>query len=528
MLLSVLVGLTLLGRSEAAPGPGLRQARLERQGPALMVIVVVDQFRPDYVTRFTRYLLPPHQADGRPGGFRYLMASGADYTDCRYLQLPTVTGVGHSVISTGAFPYRSGVVANNWYEAGHDEYAVQDDAVKLVPASSGGGRSAANLRVSTLGDELKAVYGGQCRTVSISLKDRAAILLAGHHPDVCVWFDTTRVGWQTSQAFLAPGATLPAWADALNQSAMVTQRPARDWSADGLALAHLAANESGYFEHLATTPWGNDLTLQAVDQAIDHEQLGHHAACDLLTINLASNDYVGHRYGPYSPQVADMTIQTDRQLAHLLYHLNRSVGLSNVVFVLTADHGVAPIPESALIPGGRMAEATWQQAVDTALSDRFGTDHYVAAVDEPSVYLKPQTLADHHVAAADARIVSADALRALPGVSAVYTRDQLLAGQVPPTEEARGAVLGFYPKRSGDLVVTLSPGWIVGSTPTSHSSDWTYDTHVPLFLSGWGIRPITVTRPVHPNDIVLTLSTMLGIAYPDGAEGEVLREAVQP
>ncbi len=534
---------------------------LSAQPPRLVLFVSVDQLRADHPPRYAEQELPENGERG-PGGFRFL-AGGAVYTAARVAHVPAETGPGHATLLTGSAPCLDGIVANDWYDrtAGKVRYCVDDGSVSLV---GGTGRpvSPRALRVTTVGDELKLATAGNARVVSLAFKDRAAVLMAGHAADDVLWLD--RAGnWVTSTFY---AAALPEWASRLNAERFIdtyferTGSPDRVWTplldASAYALTRPAAGGGGVvFRHVLDESYpgcesavcafvrsglGNDYLFEAARRAVVAEGLGRDDVPDLLALSLSSNDSVGHRYGPYSPEIMDVTLRTDRALAAFLAFLDSRVpgGLDRVLVVLTADHGLAPAPEElqddARVAALRVRPGAVAAAAETALEARFGTGPWVLApaADNgdtgPYLYLDRTRLAAEEIPAAGAEEVAAQAAAGVPGVLAAFTRSQLLAGAVPPWPWVRSVTNGFHPVLSGDVVVVPAPGssWSGSDSGSGHGAPWPPDTRVPLLLRGPGIHAGTFSRPVTTMDVAPTITQILGIATPSGCLGEPLREAL--
>lgn len=567
--------------ARAQVGTATARALHAGQRPKLVVVISIDQFRADYLRRLTDLFLPAEPTRGTVGGFRYLMTAGSDFLDARYDHFPLYTGPGHSIILTGSHPYKTGIVSNDWWSRSEKRgvYCVDDLRFKTVGAAPGGEADThpmgpGNLRSTTVGDELKLATAGRARVVSLSFKDRAAILLGGHAQDVCLWFDGDGGRWVSSTAYAKDGK-LPAWVDAVNRESIPDKAIGQTWtpsvsaavlaerslpaplpesvnpSGVGRAFPHVVPNtrnRAGYTA-FSLTPSGNAYVFETAKRAVVGEKLGQRDAPDLLAFNLATNDYVGHAFGPYSPEALDLTVQTDRQLSDFLNFLNRTVpgGLKNCVVAVTADHGAAPFPEDLTardMPGGRYTSRSVPDAIQKGLSARFGDDTYIAqSADgkenggfiENFVYLNDEAIG-HILAANKARNraeverAAADAIEALnlPGIYAVYTRSQILTGQMPNNDLARHLANAIYPSVSGDLIVVNEQDYL-SSRPgtTSHGTPYAYDTHVPLLISGFGITPGTWADPVTVADLAPTLCTLLGIEFPSGCDGVLLKAALR-
>lgn len=477
--------------------------------PKLVVAIVVDQFRYDYLTRFR---------SSYHAGFERLLTQGAVFTNARYEQFPTVTAVGHSTFLSGATPALSGIVGNEWFdrETAKTVASVSDDTVKLLGAA-GAGASPRRLLVSTVGDELKMARTGS-KVVGISLKDRSAILPAGHMADGAYWFDP-RAGSFVSSTFYF--AELPAWVVAYNAS-----RPADAYRGAHWLNHTMPADNSAYAE-LERSPFGNDLVENFVERAVQTEKLGQRNVTDLLAVSFSANDYVGHAWGPDSPEVKEVSIQTDRVFGKLFAFLDAAVGKGNVLVVFTADHGVAPVPEANAarrMPGGRMPPGVVRKAVDAALAAKFGEGKWIlAGLGESAFYFDQDLIRKNKLDPRDVQRTAADAARGVPHVFRVYTRDMLLTAAVD-LDVGRRVMNGFYPPRGPDLYVLLEPYWLYGSGGTTHSTTFSYDAHVPVIFMGPGIKPGRYDQSIAVNDVAPTLATYLDIETPSGSVGRCLSE----
>ncbi|HVX65166.1 MAG TPA: alkaline phosphatase family protein, partial [Bryobacteraceae bacterium] len=505
-------------------GIAFPQASVQPDKPKLVVGIVNDQFRYDYLTRFrTEYT----------GGLARLLARGAVFTNARYRHFPTITAIGHSTFMTGATPSVSGIAGNEWYdrEAGKVVTSVSDDATKLLGGKEQAGSSPRKLLVSTIGDELKAAQRGKARVVGISIKDRAAVLPSGHWANGAYWFDGATGNFVSSTFYFAD---LPQWVKDFN-AARAPDRflnvewkplvPSPDYPDFSQRMA--AAASSAFYNSLEASPYGNELVEAFAERAIEGEQLGRRGVTDLLTVSFSSNDYVGHRVGPDAPQVRDMALRVDRTMAKLFEFIDKRVGLENTLVVFTADHGVAPLAEvlsERRMPGGRHSMKDVAAAVKTALETRFGTGDWVLSWAGTGPYLNRELIRTRKLDEAEVERAAAEAVASVPHIFRVLTREQMLRGQVPDDAVSRAALSGFFPRRSADLAIIEDPYWTASSTGATHGAPFGYDAHVPVIFMGPGLRPGRYDANIAPNDIAPTLATMLAIETPSGAGGRVLDE----
>ncbi|HTP30772.1 MAG TPA: alkaline phosphatase family protein [Candidatus Acidoferrales bacterium] len=481
--------------------------------PKLIVTIIIDQFRFDYLTRYrTEYT----------AGFDRLLTRGAVFASANYIHVPAITAVGHSTILSGATPSISGIVANDWYD--REERAavtsVSDKATDLLGGAAGRKGSSPNrMLVSTIGDQLKMVSANS-HVIGISLKDRSAILPAGHMADGAIWFDD-KTGNFVSSTYYYP--ELPAWVREYNAARPVDRYKGVTW------LGHQLPVDAKLYNAMETTPFGNDLVEAMAERALSAVDLGKHDATDLLVVSFSSNDYVGHDYGPDSKEAHEISTATDRLLGKFLQAVDAQAGADNVLVVLTADHGGAPLPETnraRKMPGGRLLSSSIKQTVQSALVARYGPGEWVAGAWDLAVYLNRDLIAGKKLDLTEVQHEAAGALEALPHVFRVYTLDDAAHGRVLPDEITRKVVNGFNLRRSPDVEFIPDPYWVVRTSDsgTSHASPFSYDTHVPIIFMGSGIRPGTYYQPVIVNDIAPTLAAILQIEPPSGSVGRVLSE----
>jgi len=482
--------------------------------PKLILAIAVDQFRYDYLTRYRSEYT---------GGLNRLLTRGAVFTNANYEHSPTVTAIGHSTFLSGALPAVSGIVGNDWFEVstGKRVASVTDDSVKLLGGSSEGGASPRRLLVSTVGDELKIASGGKSHVIGVSLKDRSAILPVGHMADGAFWVEA-KTGNIVSSTYYFPD--LPAWVKDLNGSKPADKFAGLEWAGHQM----LRAGDPGYYASLPATPFSNELIELMAERAVVSEKMGKHGTTDLLAVSFSANDYVGHTYGPDSPEAHETAVRTDKVFDKLFRYLEAQVGMQNVLVVVTADHGVAPLPELSIerrIGGGRMPSATVvADAVQAALDQRFGKAKWILYSAAEAMYLDRALMRQKKLDSADVERVAADAARSVAHVARVFTRGQLMTDRAMNDAVGRRVQNGFHPGRGADLVIILEPYWIYGSSGTTHGTPYNYDTHVPVIFMGAGIKPGKYNSRVAPNDIAPTLATMLEVEIPSGSSGRVLDE----
>ena len=496
-----------------------------------MLLIAVDQFRYDYLTRFRKDFT---------GGFDRLLTQGAVFTDANLEHYPTVTAIGHATMLSGATPSVSGIIGNDWFdrETATQVQSITDATVKPIGAPNAATASPRRLLVSTVGDEIKLASGAvkgaanAPKVIGVSLKDRSAVMPAGRGADAAYWLDT-KSGAFVSSTYYMPEA--PAWLQAFNDRHLADAHLGEEWtplSPPATTLKQMPKEKGQpYYEAVFASPWGNDLLLELAGDVLAHERMGQRGPTDVLSVSFSSNDSVGHTYGPESPQVRDIAVRTDRVIGQLLQRVDKLVGLRHTLVALTADHGVAPIPEDLIkrsLPGGRMTNKELFGPIEKALAARFGEGQWLLSTAGSSPYLNYALIEQMKLDPAEVRRVAAAAAAAVPHVARVYTRDQLHHGNVGGDRIAQRVVRGFNAQRSGDLEIILEPYWLRSATGTTHGTPYNYDAHIPLVLMGPRIKPGTYSDHVALNDLAPTITTIVGVDPPSGSSGRVLTEALTP
>lgn len=539
----------------------------------LVLLIVVDQFRYDYLERFGDLF--------GQNGLRRLMRDGASWTQSNYDHMPTYTAPGHGTMMTGAYPAETGIIGNEWLDraSGKRITSVSDDQTKLLGSNPNAyGSSPHRLIGSTVGDELQFVTNGRSKVIGISVKDRSAILPAGRFADAAYWFDTFSGNIVSSTYYFE---ALPNWVATFNNAkpadkyfnakwerllpeAEYVKRAGPDtpsWEAVGSASGDTnafphwitgGATSPGraYYSHLDHSPFVNELLLSFAQQAIVNEQLGRDDDPDVLSVSFSGNDYVGHRFGPYSHEAMDVALRTDRQIGALLDFVNERVGLSNTIVAFTSDHGVSPIPEHAAelgLGGSRLKREDLFATIGKAISARYNPqgkspdpsadyllkDTVAGTTREwfinSNLYFNYDALRRDGVSVEEFSQVVVSAALTFPGVARAFSRTQLLRGATSITDPIERRVLhGFHPARSGDVVIVPEPFKYLGDTITAtHGSAYSYDTHVPTIIMGTGVTPGRYLEPASPADIAPTISALIRVTAPTNATGRVLIEALR-
>jgi hypothetical protein len=497
--------------------------------PKLVVVIVIDQFRGDYLERYREQF--------GEGGFRLLLDRGAYFTDCNYDYANTRTAPGHATLFTGSYTSGHGIVSNEWWDPHKKKMvtSVEDDGTKLVGvASAGPGASPHNLLSDTLGDELKLATGGKSRVFGISLKDRAAVLPAGFSGDGAYWIDRMNGAWITSTYYRAD---LPEWVRNFNGSHRADKYWGRDWKDnDGNVLGSTAPRKNkdgtpaGFYEVIGSTPFANDYEFEFAKELVVYEKLGAGAATDLLAISLSANDILGHQAGPDSAQMRYMALELDRQLAEFFTFLGHQVGLANVWIALSADHGVAPLPEFAKslhLPAVNLDDDGLRKQINSLLSQKYAKKaDYLLDLSYPLAWLSDEAFAGAGRKEADAEADAGEAMNQA-GLLGYFTKSQLARGETPATEIGR-RYAHSYSAVGGWYVMGVPAPFHVGITSgTDHATPFSYDTHVPLAFYGLAFQPGVYRTHAEPVDLAVTLASLLGINAPARATGRVLTEALQ-
>lgn len=496
--------------------------------PKLVVVIVIDQFRGDYLERYREQF--------GDAGFRLLLDHGAYFPNCNYNYANTRTAPGHATLFTGAYSNGHGIADNEWWDPKKKQLvtSVEDDGTKLVGV--GGDKTGAsphNLLADTLGDELKLATQGKARVFGVSLKDRAAVLPGGFAADAAYWIEPKSGAWVTSTYYRED---LPKWVQDFNSG-----RPAKYWDrewkdAQGTVLRSTAhrkgrdGSDAGFYEVVGPTAFANEYEFEFAKELMVYENLGRGPATDFISISLSPNDILGHQVGPDSPEMRQMALDLDRELADFFNFLGHQIGLANVWITLSADHGVSSLPDAVKklrIPAANLDSAKLEAQINSALAAKFSPSHPAAYVklDYPLAWLDQDAFSAAHVHERDAEAAVGEAMKQA-GLRDYYTKSQLAAGEAPNTALGRKYLNSYSPEGSW-YVMGVPDFYSVGpSKGTDHASPYTYDTHVPLAFYGLPFQPGTYRGSVEPVDMVATLASLLGINAPTHAVGRVLVEGI--
>lgn len=525
---------------------GARYPKNQSSPPALTIIIVLDQFRHDYLTRYYNHFLPSITSNHTLGGFRYLMEHGAVFTNTRYNHIPTHTAVGHAVIASGAPPYKSGIIGNKWYNRkdSREEYCVMDPKYKNITSDNNiqeEGTSPANLRSSTISDELKLATGERAKVVSISIKDRSAVIMGGHKPNIALWFSAKDGIW-TSSRYYFPDANLPLWVEELNRQKPADKYLGVTWDLYSSPDKYLYSRKETFnkktmdtkkYEPILASPFGNELLIDLAIEAVKQEMLGKDHIPDYLSVSLSSTDIAGHIFGPSSIEIEDLAIRTDRTLSRFFNAIQHNIpgGIENTLIVLTSDHGTMDLPEVLSnygLSAGRAKKSELKKIVSQELSLNFGNGDWVLSFHDPNLYLNYPLLHAKNIPIEKAEQLAANAALHTPGVAWAFTKTQIIAGRIPGNALAQTVARSYDHERGGDVVILTSQhwNWLEGDHGTMHGSSYSYDTHVPLIIAGHGIKQGWYHTNSSPEDIAPTLAALLHTEIPSGSEGRILYEAL--
>jgi predicted AlkP superfamily pyrophosphatase or phosphodiesterase len=536
--------------------------------PKLVVILVIDQFRGDYLDRY-------RDAITAPNGFNLFLQRGAYWNDCMYDYANTKTAPGHASIGTGAYTDAHSIGSNEWWDLSRNTdrviSSVEDERYRLIgtfddlpPAPAGTpqptdariGASPRNLLATTIGDEVRLATAGESKLFGISLKDRAAILPAGQSANAAYWIDNA-TGRFVSSTYYMP--QLPDWATRFNKGPRIAQ---------AVREAGLDAPTQQFYALVGRTPAANAYELDFAQTLIDNEKLGTHNTTDVLTVSLSANDILGHQLGPDADSEREMVAGLDRDLSTFFTALDKKIGLANVVVAFTADHGISPIPAQSArlgIASGRLDLELFAEQMNAALNAKFSpaskTRYLLPTQELPNIALDPRAFAKINIseqAAEDAFLAAAPAIvrrlgapepkpndasqpeadrtyadsRLATDANIVFMRShlQLAAGQLPNTEFGRLLAHSFTDH--GGWYVTMIPQAyqmeLLRGIQTTHFSPWSYDRHVPLGFFGPQFVPGLYRDHAAPVDIASTLASLLGVNRPSASVGRVLTEALKP
>ncbi|MBK7389395.1 MAG: alkaline phosphatase family protein [Bacteroidetes bacterium] len=511
--------------------------------PKLIVGIVIDQMRYDYITRYWNKF--------GENGFKKLVNQGYNCSNTHYNYVPTYTGPGHASIYTGTTPAAHGIISNDWFNraTGRNIYVTEDANANGVGTTSGAGKMSPSLLLTTtVTDELRTASNFRSKVIGIALKDRGAILPAGHSANAAYWYEGTSGNWISSSWYMNE---LPSWVSDFNnkklpakylQKAWTTLQPIETYvesTADNVPYEESFPGEAApvfphdfpksnpsNFDIIKRCPYGNEITKEFALAALKAENLGKDEFTDFLAISFSSPDYVGHQFGTHAIETQDTYLRLDLDLAELIAKTEEQIGKGNVLFFLTADHAAIPNPKflsDHKIPAGLFNISAVSDSLNKFMLAVYGPGKWVLAVDNDQVYLDHTLIETQKLNYNEMCDRIARFLIRFKGVSGALTAKELATMEY--TYGIRSFVQkGFYQKRSGDVAIILEPGLIEYKlTGTTHGSPYTYDTHVPLLFYGWNIQHKTDHTHINITDIAPTISVMLGIQPPNASTGNVIQ-----
>lgn len=527
--------------------PGMSQNINQR--PKLVVGIVIDQMRWDYLYRYYDRYQPN-------GGFKQMINQGFSCENTFIPYTPTITACGHASIYTGSVPAINGITGNDWwdYTLAKMVYCTDDDSVKPVPDNRvGEPMSPKNLLVTTIGDELNLATNFRSKVIGIGLKDRGAILPAGHTANAAYWYSSSTGEWITSSYYMND---LPRWLKDLNEKKLADKYFAQDWNTlyplntyvqstpdeQPYEARPFGPNAKGFpynlkqfvgknYGLLPVTPYGNSFTFDMAREVVNKEQLGTDSITDLLTVSLSTPDYIGHSFGPNSVEAEDNYLRLDKDLGDFLKFLDQQVGKGQYLIFLTADHGVSQVPafmRSHKMPAGSVDGQKIETGLNQLLKEKFKVDGLVIGIINYQVYLNRTGISMAHLNKDSVYNAVTGFLLQQPGIARAFALDALNA-TILNSKIKSALENGYYPPRSGDIQIILQPQWIdgFGSKGTTHGLWNPYDAHIPLLWYGWNIKAGKTNKTIYMTDIAPTISAMLHIQMPGGSIGNVIEEAVK-
>ena len=512
--------------------------------PKLVIGLVVDQMRWDYLYKFKKLY-------GK-GGFNRIMNQGFSCDNTMITHLPTYTAVGHTGIYTGSVPAIHGIVGNNWIDRASSKnvYCTDDSTVTGVGSNNDAGKmSPRNMLTTTVSDQLRLSNNFKSKVIGISLKDRGAILPAGHSANAAYWFDDKEGKWITSTYYME---SLPSWVNNFNDKKMPDSLLAKGWNVimpikdydlstddkesyegkiPGINQNNFPYNTNSLgdkkYKAFKYTPFGNTYTLKFAESAIENEKMGKGSVTDFLAVSLSSTDYIGHVFAPNSVEIEDTYLRLDNDITEFLNYLDKTIGAGNYLFFLTADHGVAHNPEfmkENKMPAGNYDDNELVKALNDTLKSMSINVPQVMAIENSQVYFNDN---DELIKANGKEIIKSIVVSLLGKksfISQAFDIEKVSATTLPAVivEMVKNS---YYPKRSGDVMFIPNPGYLDGSkTGTTHGLWNPYDAHIPLVWYGWNIKSGRTHREVHMTDIAPTLAALLDIQMPNGCVGNVIEE----
>ncbi len=510
------------------------------QNPRLIVGITIDQMNDELIEKFS--------SNFTDDGFKKLINNGYRYTQNRFNYIPTYTGPGYATVYTGSTPSVHGIVGNDWIDraTGKEIYCVVDPSETPVGGTGEGGISPRQLRCNTLTSIIEDSTGGSAKTISIAVKDRAAVVSAGINADGAYWFDAHTGNWITSTYY---AKELPEWVAEFNARKITKSMMNLSWSTSMAANRYHSSlpddnpyegrfpgeNTSAFphfingpsdtpYENIKYSPFSNSLTTLLAIEAIRNEELGADTITDVLAIGYSATDYIGHRFGAGSMEVEDAFIRLDKEIAVLIKQLNESVGEGRYLLFLTADHGVAPNPDLMQMEkgeGGQFSSNLLKKTLNEKIKEKFKIDNCVTGVINFQIYLDEGRITSSKKKVATIETYVKELVSETEGVQSAYTRKDISRSKKDPTAELISN--GYMYPRSGNVMFSLLPYWVeTRKHGSDHGSGHEYDTRVPLIFYGMNIRFGRSAESTSPADITPTVLQLLGLNPPDDCTGRAL------
>jgi predicted AlkP superfamily pyrophosphatase or phosphodiesterase len=515
--------------------------------PKLVVGFVVDQMRWDFLYRYAdRY--------GKDG-FRRLLKEGFSCENTMIPYAPTVTACGHTCIYTGSVPAINGITGNNWWDnqLNRDMYCSEDKSVSTVGSSTKAGEmSPKNMFTTTIGDELRLATNFKSKVIGVAIKDRGAILPAGHSANAAYWYDGDNGNWITSTWYMKE---LPVWVSNFNSRKMPDSLMAINWNPlypvasynqsngdDHAYEGRYTGETNSSFPHnfnnlgnkkygvIRSTPHGNTMTIEFAKAAVENERLGMSGVTDFLTVSCSSTDYIGHQYGPNSIENEDDYLRLDMELAAFLKYLDAKLGKGNYLFFLSADHGVAHTPgflKEHNIPGKPFDDGKFVGELNKKVKEKFGIEKLIVSAHNYQLSFNRVKLDSAGLEREAVIEFLLPIIKKTEGIANAFDITELNETTLPEVQK-KMLGNGYYHNRSGEIQIILQPGWIDGGTiGTTHGLWNPYDAHIPLVWFGWNVKAGKLNRETYMTDIAPTVAAMLQVQMPNGNVGHVITEVMK-
>lgn len=507
--------------------------------PKLVIGLVVDQMRWDYLYRYYNHYVN--------GGFKRLINEGFSAENTLIPYTPTYTACGHTCIYTGSVPAIHGIIGNNWHdpELNRGVYCTEDNDVQTVGSETKAGKmSPKNMLTTTISDELRLATNFKSKVIGISLKDRGAILPAGHSANAAYWYDGQTGNWISSTFYMKE---LPTWLTNFNKTKQADKYYAQNWNTlypiesytqsttddkryegKNNTFPHdLASSIGKNYDLIRSTPYGNTITLDLAQKAIAAEDLGKDKFTDFLAVSCSSTDYVGHQFGPNSIEAEDTYLRLDKDLETFFSYLDKTVGKGNYLLFLSADHGAAHVPgfmQENKIPAGTIDDGQMVKDLNQYLEEKFNVKKPVITAMNNQISFDHKNLDETKIDFEAMKLAAITFLKKQKGVVNAVDLSKLAQATLPKIQKEM-ITNGYNARRSGDIYFILEPNWFDGgNTGTTHGAWNPYDAHIPLVFMGWNVKPGKSNKTYYMTDIAATLAAMLHIQMPNGSIGEPITE----